>query len=56
MRPTPGSFQRSFQVPEGVSAEKVEANFKNGILTVTLPKAVEAQKQEEEDRYQGGIN
>jgi HSP20 family protein len=40
-----GSFQRSFQVPEGVDAEKIEASFKNGVLTVTLPKTAEAQKQ-----------
>jgi hypothetical protein len=28
-----GSFQRSFGVPDGVDAEKIEANFKNGVLT-----------------------
>lgn len=39
-----GSFQRSFQVPEGVDSEKIEANFKNGVLRVTLPKNAEAQK------------
>ena len=41
-----GSFQRSFQVPEGVDADKIEANFKNGVLTVKLPKTPEALKQE----------
>jgi HSP20 family protein len=41
-----GSFQRSFAVPEGVDAEKIEANFKNGVLTVTLPKTPEAQSKE----------
>ena len=40
-----GSFQRSFQVPEGVDTDKVAASFKNGILSVTLPKSAEAQKQ-----------
>ena len=40
-----GSFQRSFSVPEGVDAEKIEATFKNGVLTVTLPKTTEAQKK-----------
>ena len=39
-----GSFERSFDVPEGVDADKIEANFKKGILTVTLPKKPEAQK------------
>jgi HSP20 family protein len=41
-----GSFQRSFSVPDGIDAEKIEATFKNGVLTVTLPKTVEAQKKE----------
>jgi HSP20 family protein len=29
---------------EGVDADKIEANFKKGVLTVTLPKRPEAQK------------
>jgi len=41
-----GSFQRSFQVPEGVNTDKIEAAFKNGVLTLSLPKLPEAQKQE----------
>jgi len=41
-----GSFERSFRIPETVEAEKVEATFKKGILTVTMPKKVEAQKPE----------
>ncbi len=41
-----GTFQRSFQLPAGVDAEKIEANFQKGILTVTLPKAPEALKKE----------
>jgi HSP20 family protein len=41
-----GSFQRSFQVPDGVDADKIEANFKKGVLTVTLPKSPAAQKAE----------
>lgn len=39
-----GSFQRAFQVPDGVDADKIEASFKNGVLTVTLPKSAQAQK------------
>jgi HSP20 family protein len=35
------SFSRSFYVPENVNREKVEANYKDGILTVTLPKQEE---------------
>ena len=41
-----GSFQRSFQVPAGVDADKIDASFKNGVLTVILPKSAQAQKSE----------
>jgi HSP20 family protein len=41
-----GSFERAFQVPEGVDADKIEASFKKGVLTVMLPKSAEAQKSE----------
>jgi HSP20 family protein len=41
-----GSFQRSFQVPDSVDAEKIDAHFEKGVLTVTLPKSPEAQKAE----------
>ena len=41
-----GSFQRSFALPEGVDADKIEANFVKGVLTVKLPKTAEAQKAE----------
>jgi HSP20 family protein len=39
-----GSFERYFRLPEGVDAGKIEANFKKGVLTVTLPKKPEAQQ------------
>jgi HSP20 family protein len=39
-----GSFKRSFRVAEGVDADKIESTFKNGVLTVTLPKTDEARK------------
>ncbi|MEP9390300.1 Hsp20/alpha crystallin family protein [Mesorhizobium sp. KR9-304] len=41
-----GSFQRSFQLPEGVDADKIEANFAKGVLTVKLPKTAAAQNAE----------
>ena len=41
-----GSFQRSFPVPESVDANKIEAKFVNGVLTLKLPKSPEAQKNE----------
>jgi len=37
-----GAFQRSFVLPATVVAEKVDASFADGILTVRLPKAEEA--------------
>jgi HSP20 family protein len=37
-----GSFARTLELPAHVDAEKVQAEFKNGVLTVTLPKAPEA--------------
>jgi len=36
-----GSFYREVEVPEGLNHEKVEAHFKNGILTVTAPRLEE---------------
>ena len=35
------SFCRSFQIPENVNKDKIEANYKDGILTVALPKVEE---------------
>lgn len=41
-----GSFQRSFQLPDGVDPDKIEANFAKGVLTVRMPKTAEAKKAE----------
>lgn len=41
-----GSFERRFAVPKGVDIDKVEASFKNGILTVRLPKTPDAMNRE----------
>ena len=48
-----GSFERSFQVPEGIDTDKIAASFKNGILSVTLPKSAEAQKQAKKIEVKG---
>ena len=36
-----GSFERSIALPTDVVADKAKADFENGILTITLPKAEE---------------
>ncbi len=41
-----GSFQRAFALPEGVDRGKIAADFSKGVLTVTLPKTPESQKQQ----------
>lgn len=40
-----GSFHRSVRLPAEVDRDKVEAACERGVLTVTLPKTEEAQKQ-----------
>ena len=37
-----GSFSRSFTLPEDADASKITADFKNGVLTVHLPKSERA--------------
>jgi HSP20 family protein len=37
-----GRFQRSVTLPTPVAADKVKAQYKDGVLTVTLPKTEEA--------------
>ena len=41
-----GSFRRTLQLPGSVDTKKIEASYKSGVLTVTLPKSPEAQKKE----------
>jgi HSP20 family protein len=37
-----GSFFRTFEIPEGVDESKLKAEFKDGVLTVHLPKTEKA--------------
>jgi HSP20 family protein len=34
-----GAFQRSFRLPPDASKDRIDAAFKNGVLTVRIPKA-----------------
>jgi len=40
---TYGSFMRTFTLPEDVDADKCQAEFKDGVLKVVVPKKPEAQ-------------
>ena len=37
-----GTFSRSFTLATAVDSEKIQANYKNGVLRITLPKAEQA--------------
>jgi len=39
------SFQRSFVLPTSVDAERISANYENGILSISIPKKEEAKKK-----------
>lgn len=41
-----GAFQRALAIPDGVDRDAIAAEFSKGVLTVTLPKSKEAQKQQ----------
>jgi HSP20 family protein len=38
-----GAFTRAIQLPEHADPDAIEANFGDGVLTVTVPKAATAQ-------------
>jgi HSP20 family protein len=39
-------FSRRFTLPEDIDAAKVEANFRNGVLSVTIPRKEESQSRQ----------
>jgi HSP20 family protein len=41
-----GSFERAFVLPSTVDGEKVSADYRDGVLTVTVPKAERARPRE----------
>ena len=43
---TYGSFSRSFSLPNTVNTEAIKADYKNGVLTVQLPKRAESKPKQ----------
>lgn len=43
---TYGSYYRSFTLPQLIKEDKIEAEFKDGALTITVPKSEEAKPKE----------
>ena len=41
-----GAFSRSFSLPNTVNAEAIHAEYKNGVLTVTMPKREESKPRQ----------
>ncbi len=41
-----GAFKRSFRLTDSVNSKKIDADFKNGVLTITIPKAEKAKPKE----------
>jgi HSP20 family protein len=48
-----GSFERTMALPFDIDPDKVQATFKNGVLTLTLPKPAEAQKKSKKIEISG---
>lgn len=48
-----GRFERRFSLPRTVDAEKVDAEFSNGVLTVSLPKSEKAKPRKIEIKESG---
>jgi HSP20 family protein len=41
-----GSFSRSFTLPETVDRDKIQADYKDGVLTITIPQKPEVKPRE----------
>jgi HSP20 family molecular chaperone IbpA len=50
----PGDFYRSFILSDQVDTDKIEADFHQGVLRLTLPKAAKARPRKIEIRTPGG--
>ncbi|MBX7246263.1 MAG: Hsp20/alpha crystallin family protein [Candidatus Sumerlaeaceae bacterium] len=49
-----GSFSRTISLPKGIDPEKVTADFRKGVLTVTLPRRPEAQVERRKITVENG--
>jgi HSP20 family protein len=49
-----GSFERTFEMSEGIDTNKIIASFKKGVLAVTLPKTAEARTAERKITVKAG--
>jgi len=52
-RPT-GSFYRALRLPDTVDTNRIESNYENGVLTITMPKAEEKKKKQIKIQVAGG--
>jgi HSP20 family protein len=50
-----GSFVRRIPLPEGIDKDEIDASFKNGVLTVHLPKKPEAQNPARKIEVRAGV-
>jgi HSP20 family protein len=53
---TYGSFNRSFSLPNTVNGEAISAEYKNGVLTVQLPKRAESKPKQVKVNVSNGRN
>ena len=44
-RPT-GSFYRALRLPDTIDTDKIQCNYDNGVLTITMPKAEEKKNKQ----------
>ena len=51
-----GAFSRSFSLPSTVDTEKIKAEYKNGVLTVELPKRAESKPKQVKINVNNGNN
>ncbi|MFZ3199657.1 MAG: Hsp20/alpha crystallin family protein [Candidatus Acidiferrales bacterium] len=56
MERTYGSFNRSFSLPNTVNSEAIKAEYKNGVLTVELPKRAESKPKQVKINVTNGKN